>query len=969
MNIKTLALIFGLSVTQTFAMGNAAYAVTDDLTQRNFQETDSAMKPIIPAVAASINQYDAVTGKAYLLIEEQNKFSFIDLERTYASNELAPVLTSGMITVINNKTLVSDTVIVSGLTAGEIVRVYGTQTTPWELGSTVSEGTTATVYVDQLGSVAGSVYVTVESNGGDVSERVERTYSGEPVTEAPISSMIVVTNNNSKALMNDTVVVGGLTAGEIVRVYDTQTSTWQLGSVVSAGTTATVNIDQLGKDAGSIYVTVEESGKWESTRVGKTYSGEPVTEEPISSMIVVTNNSSKALLHDKVVVSGLTAGEIVRVYGPSASTALGSEVSVGNTATVDIDQLGRDAGSVYVTVEESGKWESPKVKKTYSAEPLTTALVSSMIAVTNNNSKNSISDTVVVSGLTAGEIVRVYDTWANTVLGSAISAGSTATININQLGRDAGSIYVTVEDSDKWESAKVGRTYEGEPKTTALVSSMITVTNNAKIADTVVVNGLTAGEIIRVYDTATSSPELGSSVSAGSMATVSIGQLGSSAGSIYVTVEDPNKWESARVGRTYAGEAATPNSSNSGNSGSSSVKSNDKNIISIQSSMLSLDGSSNNAITFVSADAIQSSLDQTKANTNNVKLVTIKLPNVGAESYETVLPAKELELAKASNMIKIETELGAVTLPSNMITSADIGNAAAVSIAIAKADLSDLDEKTRAKVGNYPVIELSMLVNGKVVPWQNGQTSVSVSIPYTPTEKERLNSEYITIYYIDGSGNTYSVPNGRYDSATGCVVFSTSHFSKYAVRYTPKSFDDIINYSWAQKPIEVLASKGVIEGISEKEFAPSSDTTRADFLLLLVKTLGLKASFDSIFSDVSDTAYYYEAVGTAKILGIVDGTGNGEFKPNETILRQDMITMCERALKLMGRMDSEGNVSALSQFVDQSDISSYASDSMAKMLDLGLIEGAGNRLDPKGNSTRAETAVLMYRIYNLIYRS
>ena len=35
------------------------------------------------------------------------------------------------------------------------------------------------------------------------------------------------------------------------------------------------------------------------------------------------------------------------------------------------------------------------------------------------------------------------------------------------------------------------------------------------------------------------------------------------------------------------------------------------------------------------------------------------------------------------------------------------------------------------------------------------------------------------------------VPSGRYDTATGMVTFSTTHFSNYAVVYVTKTFDDL----------------------------------------------------------------------------------------------------------------------------------------------------------------------------------
>jgi len=61
--------------------------------------------------------------------------------------------------------------------------------------------------------------------------------------------------------------------------------------------------------------------------------------------------------------------------------------------------------------------------------------------------------------------------------------------------------------------------------------------------------------------------------------------------------------------------------------------------------------------------------------------------------------------------------------------------------------------------------------------------------------------------------------------------------------------------------------------------------------------LGLTVSFEGNFEDVKPGAYYYEAIGVAKKLGIATGSGNNQFKPQESISRQDMMVLTARALE------------------------------------------------------------------------
>jgi S-layer homology domain. len=178
-----------------------------------------------------------------------------------------------------------------------------------------------------------------------------------------------------------------------------------------------------------------------------------------------------------------------------------------------------------------------------------------------------------------------------------------------------------------------------------------------------------------------------------------------------------------------------------------------------------------------------------------------------------------------------------------------------------------------------------------------------------------------------------------------------------------KTFNDLAAYSWAKDSIETMASKGVINGTSETTFAPGENITRADFIVLLVNTLGLKAKVDSNFSDLKSTDYYYNAVGIAKSLGVTKGQGDNNFNPSEEISRQDMMVLTARAMRIANKLAaSTGNVE-ISAFTDKSAVADYAAADISAMVKDGLIKGDNSTINPLGNATRAEVAVLMYRIY------
>jgi len=180
-----------------------------------------------------------------------------------------------------------------------------------------------------------------------------------------------------------------------------------------------------------------------------------------------------------------------------------------------------------------------------------------------------------------------------------------------------------------------------------------------------------------------------------------------------------------------------------------------------------------------------------------------------------------------------------------------------------------------------------------------------------------------------------------------------------------KTFDDIDNYPWAREAIEYLASKGIIKGTSSTTFSPAEPVKRADFILLLVRALEFSADFDSNFADVAPNAYYYEALGIAKTLGIAQGVGDNKFNPEAAISRQDLMVLIDRAMKIAGKQLVEGDESDLDIFADKSAIAPYALKSIATLVKNGIVLGDGSLINPLGNATRAETAVLIYRVYNM----
>ena len=198
-----------------------------------------------------------------------------------------------------------------------------------------------------------------------------------------------------------------------------------------------------------------------------------------------------------------------------------------------------------------------------------------------------------------------------------------------------------------------------------------------------------------------------------------------------------------------------------------------------------------------------------------------------------------------------------------------------------------------------------------------------------------------------GSGYTPSTPNNPTTPSSG------------------ETFTDLENHAWAKDAVYTLKNKGIISGISDTEFAPANNIKRGDFILILTRMLGVNNEFTENFADVPESAYYYQAIGSAKAAGIAQGSGEN-FMPENSIIRQDLITLAYRAFLAKGYITETDDFTSLDAFADKGDISDYAQTAMASMVKAGIIQGSNGNVNPKGSATRAEVAVMCARLVELM---
>jgi sugar lactone lactonase YvrE len=336
---------------------------------------------------------------------------------------------------------------------------------------------------------------------------------------------------------------------------------------------------------------------------------------------------------------------------------------------------------------------------------------------------------------------------------------------------------------------------------------------------------------------------------------------------------------------------------------------------------------------------------------------------VTATSQKLEIPANFLANPAAGGTVTLNSNVGNVTVPSNMLAGITGVEGKKAEIVIGQGDKDNLPNEIKEAIGDRPLISLSLTLDGVQTDWNNPDAPVKVSVPYTPAAGELANPESIVIWYIDGDGNAVCVPNGRYDPATGRVTFDVTHFSDYAVVYNPVNFSDVPAGAWYGNAVSFIAARDITTGTGGEKFSPDAKLTRGQFLVMLMKAYEIApdAKPQNNFADAGNT-YYTGYLAAAKQQGISGGVGDNMFAPEREITRQEMFTLLYNALKVINRLPEGSSGKALNQFGDAGDVASWATEALTLLTETGTVAGSNGTLAPLATTSRAEMAQVLYNL-------
>lgn len=181
-------------------------------------------------------------------------------------------------------------------------------------------------------------------------------------------------------------------------------------------------------------------------------------------------------------------------------------------------------------------------------------------------------------------------------------------------------------------------------------------------------------------------------------------------------------------------------------------------------------------------------------------------------------------------------------------------------------------------------------------------------------------------------------------------------------------FIDVPNDYWAVNEIVYLADQDIINGFPDNTYRPRKNITRGELAVIMAKALKLdQGSPDKgQFSDVDREHWAFKAIEATTKAGVMVGYANGEFRPDISIARQELVQVIIKALHYGKDKRQVVSAEILDRFKDKNEIAWWAKDAVAEAVSTDLAQGVKKDLfGPQIKGSRDQVAVLVYKLIKL----
>ncbi len=179
-----------------------------------------------------------------------------------------------------------------------------------------------------------------------------------------------------------------------------------------------------------------------------------------------------------------------------------------------------------------------------------------------------------------------------------------------------------------------------------------------------------------------------------------------------------------------------------------------------------------------------------------------------------------------------------------------------------------------------------------------------------------------------------------------------------------EQFHDLDRNAWSYDGIAYCVARGLMSGTDTHTFSPSGVTTRAQLVQVLYNLAG-EPDMTGVTAPFADarSGWYRDAVVWAYRTGVVSGTSDTTFSPDQAVTREQIAVILMAFAAQVPGAERPAAPADLAAFPDGGSVSPWARDAMADAVALGVLGGAEVNgtlwLRPQGQATRAEVATVL----------
>ena len=259
---------------------------------------------------------------------------------------------------------------------------------------------------------------------------------------------------------------------------------------------------------------------------------------------------------------------------------------------------------------------------------------------------------------------------------------------------------------------------------------------------------------------------------------------------------------------------------------------------------------------------------------------------------------------------------------------------------------------------SYPVITPDKTENGTVtVSTKYATSGSSVTITVKPDDGFKLDE--LTV--IDKNGNELKLTdkgNGKYTFTMPASKVEINAAFVKEVEISP--FSDVSTSAYYYEAVKWAQEKGITGGIGNGLFGPNQPCTRAQIVTFLWRAAGSPVvNYAMNMSDVPEGSYYAEAVRWALSEGITTGTTENTFSPDSECTRAQAVAFLFR----YAASEAVTLQELVSGFSDADSVPGYALPAMNWALAEEIVQGNGSKLMPNDSCTRAQIVTFLFRAY------